>query len=1297
LFVCLSSFAQGNAGRILGSITDQTGGAISGATVTVTDVQRGVSRALTTDDSGAFNAPNLTPGTYKVRAEFKGFKAVERDNVLLETGGEVRVDLTLQPGEQTQTITVTEALPLVETTNAELGGTLQSDIVNNLPLNGRNFSNLLQLRPGVTIYPGGSGWAQSTNGMRAHDNVYMVDGINGNDPWMAQAVWDSVMASGDTGTLISIDAIDEFKTEENPRAEYGWKPGGIVNVGIKSGTNAIHGTAYAYGRDGAWDARNYFNPAPNPIPSVQLEQFGATMGGPIKKDKLFYFLTFEDQRYSVGSTTLITDPITAPGVFNGSTPTAIVNSNLLSGCQAALDVGTPAMAAAGTTPGALTAVSAQLAGITIGPGVAGANGIAGPHPNGTCTPAANYPGLFPVVSGTNSTGQGPNTVPNGLPNTNRIDSGLVKMNYHMNDKNSITGMYYISPGSGSLNDSPSQTNILWETNQYARSQAFAGNWTFTPSSSVVNEARVGYSHYYQVFLSNDSTQNPANYSFNGSTYSIFTGQTNPLYFGFPGISLGTANLGFSGSLGASWPKIVGPDGVLQLTDHISYLRGKHALKFGGEILDNQSQSNVTANAKGPIGFDSVQDFFNGFPDGPPGCPQLGGCPGASAANILTGSLLRNFSYQGYALFVQDDWRMTPRLTVNLGLRYEINTVPVERNNLQANFNPNAPTGLVQGSPYNGDHNNFSPRLGFAWDVFGSGRTVVRAGAGILYEQLSLDVFNGIGNSFGLRANPTGATLVSCSVPNPTATTCAKAGGVPVITAPTGTINTVNIAFGGGAASPIILGTGTLPNGESPGEIPNNWAKNSATTPLYSFTPFCGDGHTALTSGALAGFTPAQCNVMEVDPHLRTPYVSDFSFDIQQAITHNVSLDIGYVGNAGTKLISALDINQPSCLTPGIIACASTGAGLPAGGAVGPGWTQPAINTCLASGKCTANTANEQFARPFNTQFPYFKYVDTYGNYDTSHYNSLQAVLTMRNYHGLTVTGGYTFSHALGDASDQGTGGNNNIPINSYGSIHSQLYGPTVFDIRQRGTISATYAIPGPKGFGQVLEGWSVNAVSILQTGTPWGLSDPTTDFAGNAEMTGNTAANMGGRWNFYGPVSDWESIRNFQGVTPGPTGQTGIPFFPGNSNATCVAQAKANDGGAAIGLNQIALANLGCYQLGSAFLIPPAYGSYGNIPREPFRDGGFRNLDFSVTKQFKFKERLTAQFRAEFFNVLNHPEFTNPQGAIGGGGGSLNPSKAGTSANGLGYVTTTPDQAGSNPVLGSGGSRAIQLGLKLIF
>src|SRR4029077_13135449 len=257
----LPAFSQGNAGRILGGVTDQTGGAMAGATVTVIDTQRNSTRTLTTDDSGEYNAPNLLPSTYTVRAEAKGFKTSERSGILLEINKDLRVDLSLQPGEQTERVTVTEALPMVETTNAELGGTLQSQIIADLPMNGRNFANLIQLRPGVTIYPGGSGWTQSTNGQRAHDNVYLFEGVNGSDPWMAQPIISAVMGAGDAGTLVSIDAIDEFKTEENPRAEYGWKPGAIVNVGIKSGTNAVHGTAFAYGRDGSWDALPYFNTA----------------------------------------------------------------------------------------------------------------------------------------------------------------------------------------------------------------------------------------------------------------------------------------------------------------------------------------------------------------------------------------------------------------------------------------------------------------------------------------------------------------------------------------------------------------------------------------------------------------------------------------------------------------------------------------------------------------------------------------------------------------------------------------------------------------------------------------------------------------------------------------------------------------------------------------------------------------------------------------------------------------------------------------------------------------------------
>src|SRR5467141_4215589 len=177
LLFSLSLFSQGNFGRILGLVTDQSGGVISGATVTVIDKDRGVARTLTTDQAGEYSAPTLIPGTYTVRVDATGFKRVDRQNVVLEVGKEVRVDVTVQPGEQNQTITVTEAVPLVETTNATLGGALSNADINDMPLNGRNFQNLISLRPGIMIQPGGSPWTQSTNNTRPDETVWMVDGV----------------------------------------------------------------------------------------------------------------------------------------------------------------------------------------------------------------------------------------------------------------------------------------------------------------------------------------------------------------------------------------------------------------------------------------------------------------------------------------------------------------------------------------------------------------------------------------------------------------------------------------------------------------------------------------------------------------------------------------------------------------------------------------------------------------------------------------------------------------------------------------------------------------------------------------------------------------------------------------------------------------------------------------------------------------------------------------------------------------------------------------------------------------
>lgn len=1222
LLGCSQLFAQGNAGRILGAVTDQTGGAVAGATVTIVDTQRNLTRTLTTDAAGEYNAPNLLPSTYTVSAAFQGFKTAQRAGVTLEVNQDLRVDLTMQPGEQTEKVIVTGELPIVETTNAVVGGTIQNNVINDLPLNGRNFTNLLVLRPGTVKYAGGSGWTQSTNGLRPHDQNYQVDGIDSNDPWMAQSVMNAVMAAGDAGTMLPIDAIDEFRTEQNPEAQYGWKPGGIINVGVKSGTNNIHGTAYAYGRSNSFDARSFFNPPPvngvcaiggavQPVgacaqASLELEQFGASIGGPIKKDKLFYFANYEQQRYTNGNPAPHNVPVTSGlGVTD---PT----DGLIGAC---LKAGT-----------GLAPLSAQLAGL-----------------NTSCAPLGNFPGLFPAAPGALG---GPATILTQLNTVNTIHSGIAKVDYHLNAKNSIDASYFISPGSGIFVDNPTvQIANQWLTNQYARSQVFSGSWIFTPGSAWVNELRGGYSHYYQVFLSNDYTQNPASYSYNGATYNLYTGQTNigtassPQFGGLPQMQFPAYSMEF----GLNWPKYVGPDGVTNIVDHVSYLHGSHSFIWGAEFLNNQSTNTVTQYAKGQVRFKTLDSFFTGT--------VQRGHFAAGNFNDWT----RHLSSQGYAAFFQDSWRLRPRLTFNYGLRYEINTVMKDSNSLLANFDPTL--GLVQvgkqiSSPYNGDHNNFAPRLGLAWDIFGNGKTVLRAGGGLMYEQFSFDVFNALGNLLGSRTVPTGATL---AYTNPTT-------GAPVITTAGGTINIGAIAYTGAAAKTVSA----------------NWAANSPTTPLFFGGAACGDGTVTLAGG----ITPGPCEIEGIERNLRNPYVTMWTLDLQRAITANLSLDLAYVGNHGTKLLGITDLNQPP---------------------VGTGWgslSDPtsALSACVATPGPTACAPGPE-PGPFATKFPYLSYIDWLSNLGKSSYNALQVTLTQRASHGLSFIAGYTYSHAL-DMSSDNWGAGLVSPINN--ATVGNLYGNSMFDIKHNLTLSTTYAIPGRKGFAQLLQGWSLNSIVTLQSGMPWGVNDFTTDFSGTNEI--GASSTEGEWWNFYGNPKDFQSTRAFLNSNGG---LGGIPYFPGSCAGDCTVppaasaattNATCNAKAAALGPAAIAsLATLGCYANGNSALIPPAYGTLGTSGRDNFRGFPFYNWDLSITKEFKFRERLTAQFRAEAFNILNRVNFSNVFGGPGGDNTYSDPSAAAGFALPFGFRPQTPDITSSNPTLGEGGPRALQLGLKLIF
>ena len=1152
---------QGNTGRILGVVTDQSGGFVANAKVTITDVARGVSQNLNTDSDGAYAAINLLPGTYTVRAEYKGFKTFERKNVLLEVGKDVRVDVVLQPGSTNESIVITSEVPMVDTTSTTLGGTISNEIINDLPLNGRNYQNLISLRPGTSIYPGGGPWTQTTNGIRPEDTSYIVDGVTNDESFMGLSVTNAAAVLGDAATLLPIDAIQEFNTQVNPKAEFGWKPGAITSVGIKSGTNDVHGTAYAFGRTDSFDARNYFDPVGTPKTPVELQQYGGSFGGRIIPDKLFYFGAFEGQMYTVGNALPGHAPTTASVVGGGGKSCTVLTTG---DCTISI-------------PDATADLKAQ-------------------NPNFVVNPLSNY--LLGFYTPNASQGS---FVLLTYPNDNSSKNALGKMDYHISDHNTLSGSYFFGNDT-IIGMDFNELLPQFRTRVHSRAQALAAHWAWTPSSTWANELRGGFTHYTLQILPGDIS----------TKYTVNTGITNPLLNGIPNVRItGLTELGAF----HNFPKIVGPDKVYDFIDQVSNLHGKHAFKFGGELRRDLVHQATFRAGRGRVRFNSLEDFLSGA---------------VHNVNFLAGDPTRNMSQWLYAGYAQDDWRITKRITLNLGLRYEFQAVPTDSRSLLGNVD--IATGAFEqvgkniSSIYNPDHKNFSPRFGIAWDVTGKGTTVVRAGGSIVYSLLTMSTFMSQQNTqntvtLGVGTVPTGATLSY-------GTQCAN--GCPGI----GDIFATGVTLGPVSASnPVGI----------------TW--KDQTTPIYPTSVTsqvqCGDG---------LGPNPGPCDSFAMNRNFRTPYAENWTLGIQHAFSAKLSLDATYVGNHAVKLPGVVDLNQP---------------------ALSSGWSPAEITACIQSGYnpqfCASDGGAEGAARPYtlNGKAPYLGFLNYLSNYYGSNYHGLQTTLTARNYHGLDFVAGYTYSHALDDLSSNWVAF---LPMDSARPFLDHASGDE--DIRHRFTFSITYSLPDMKTKSQLLEGWQVNTIITLQSGQPWNINDQSFDLSGTGELAD--------RWNFYGNPSDFKS-----------QGPNGLPYFAGASNSACAAKAAALDGTDPLQRFTTALNIAGCYVNGSSILIPNGLGTFGTLGRNVFRDTGFHNVDLSVSKNFKFGELLRAQFRIETFNIFNHPNFANPNGATSGygQGAFADPSQPGS----FGCGCATPDNAAFNPVLGSGSNRAIQLGLKFIF
>jgi Carboxypeptidase regulatory-like domain/TonB dependent receptor len=1154
--------AQTSEGWILGTVTDASGAVVEGAKITVTNRATNVARILRTNHAGEYSAPSLEPGTYTVTAESVGFKKAESTPVLLEVSREVRMDLKLQPGAITETMSVTAEGELADTTDSTLNGVLSNQAINELPLQGRDFQNLLPLHPGVQRTPGGGFHSVTSNGNRPDDNNFYIDGADDNDAYYGETVVNDAGISGTPASFLPLDSIQEFNTQESAGADYGVKPGVIVNMGIKSGTNQVHGTAYYFTRNNAVDARNYFDPAPNPVSALILHQFGASIGGPIKKDKWFYFVNYEGIRDKVGNPGVTDSPATvslasqlggianADGSPNSATyslPDAIAyysDPKNIAYCQA--NVGGPC---------AVSPLSLQLSKLFL--------------PN---------PGL--TLKGLSD----PGAVNFDFNNVNRGDNLVAKTDYTLNQHDTVSARFIYANTTQTEEDTvPLRPEWLSTTSPVT--QVFGVSWTHTPNSRWVNDARFSYNKFSEAIF-------PVDHNVNPMAYGLNTGVTDPRLFGFPRINPGTDEFNYMGG-NSSWPLETTPSATYHVSDAVSYTKGKHTIQFGGEYRDGNVNYYRAGYGRGRVDFSDLTDFIAGNVD---------------RWRFLYGDPARDVSQKALGFFVQDSYRASSRVTVNAGLRYDISDPIKDSRNLLANYSPTA--GIVQvghgiSQPYPTNYNNVSPRLGVVWDARGNGKTIVRAGGGLIFEQPSIRTF--MFNGGGLNLNPSGIPYED------------QNGN---LVQPNGTINSFLVESSDGSQI--------------------NWSQAGPIFPA--------------ASGASCS-VDSQCDVFATDQHLKTPYVINWNLNIQQELAPQTLLQIAYVAQHGVKLYSVADINQ---VNPVFDDGSET---------IG----RPLVTNCPAG---SVGGAGQGFGGPC---FPYIGFLDQLGNRSSSIYNSLQVTLTKRYSHGLYLLAGYTWAHAIDTATSNLAG----VPPNSLN--YNAERGNSDYDIRNRFTLSATYELPSKQTKWQMLEGWEITSVAMLEGGQPFTLGD----FNDDISLTGE----FNDRWNMSGPASNihWSALNSIPFIDPEAGNfieNSNLDVVAGATPAAqlCVNQAYATGGVAAADQLGPDGGDLGCYVVKNTVITPPAYGSQGNMGRNIFRGPSFRNWDFSISKAFRLRESVHLQLRGEFFNILNHTNFDDF---------SMNTDLSIPST--VGTVIFTPDVAASNPVIGSGGSRHIQLGAKVIW
>ena len=1225
LFLALfaSSCLAQTTGTLRGTVTDPSGAIVPQAKVTVLQEGTGVTRTVRSSEQGSFEFAALSVGLYTLRVEREGFHKYERQGINITIGHFVIADAVLELGTQREATAVSGAPPLVETVNTQLGAVVNERAVTSLPLNQRDTYQLLQLQPGVVApvafnlyYGSDQPGAVSVNGGRGRANYFMVNGGDGNDLFINAA-----------GVQPSPDTIQEFRVLTNTfDAEYGRNSGSIVNVITKSGSNDYHGSAYEFFRNKVLNARGFFDTTK---PDFKQNQFGGTFGGPIRKDRTFFFASYEGRRIRQGiSSDLVTVPTTAErqgdfsagpafhGTLTDANVAAILNAR--PGCASAVSAAGGAPIAAGT------AYSAIFKGNQV--------------PTACFDPTANDL-LQQFVPPANVAGA-PNEFETVVTQQNRADQFSGRVDEIFSEKHRLAVYYYFNDGNLKQPFSTYQASGAnlpgFGGNTAIRNQQVNLAYTWTLNATTINEARFTYYREGESQLNAPQRTNLVQDSCKTVPASeCFSDPNNPSLGLTPGIP---ANLGgvpyttlggeftFGNNIQGQAPQA---GNTFQWADGFSKIIGKHSLKLGGEIRREQFNQLALFGTTG--GF----YFFGGGPNDPGYSDVVPNYLLGLADQFVQGSptnqyLRRNSFY----LYAQDSWRLRANLTLNYGLRWELAEPFNDRYNRIENFipgfiSPSYPCQLAAGNPlvalvgstncdpggpgesvfpvglaFPGDkgvpkglsynyYKAFGPRIGLAWSPFGSPKTSVRAGFGMFYnpvEQLVYKQFNG--------APPFGAA--------------------PFLT---------NILYntpyqhqdGTTAVNPFPLFN------QPPAGQPVDWS-------IFRPTSLFG----------------------QQNPHRRPEEAQQYNLTIQHQFAHDLVLQVGYVGSEGHFLAINHDLNPGNAQTCLDLAAVSAFYAPAAPGAPPNPNANKALSIAYACGPFFADSPYSLPARSipagFTLHLPYgsvpsvtgpnpqpitlvglrqyssplcqpttgvgcppdghpvFGSIYTADNAGNSNYNSFQVSVEKRAAKGLDFLAAYTFSKSFDYASTF------EDTVNPFDFRRS--YALSQFDARHRFVVSYIWQLPAPayQGWtGKLLNGWSVSGITSIQSGTP-------------IRITSN---------------ADIELQNSFAFLTAGEPDQIVPSFHTGSPRQSGCAPGTAGPK---------------CPIVPNQFFDPNQFsnatvplGSIGNSARTVCCGPGINNFDFSLLKDTGITERSQLQFRAEFFNAFNHAQFQNPDGNISDG------------------------------------------------